>query len=165
MCEISGFVNETFKPTCRPEKDQRIMYNGNDRHHGFKYQGITTPDDFIPYLSGPFERARHDALTYQESGIQNFLAQKGGELGPVHRIYGDPAYTLSNVLVTPFRNKDARVKIELNTIMVSVRISVKWSFQKLFRKKIEKIDLQPVAKIQDIVSAILANIHTCLYKF
>ncbi|OQV15754.1 hypothetical protein BV898_10091 [Hypsibius exemplaris] len=151
---IFAFIDGTFKQTCRPDKDQRVIYNGKDRHHGLKYQGITAPDGLILHLAGPFEGARHDAYTYLESSIEDALRAKMEDVGRQFRLYGDPAYTLSNFLITPFRKATAQGEIDFNQIMASVRIAVEWSFGKVvqlyafndFRKNL-KIDLQPVAKM------------------
>ena len=42
-----GFVDGTLRGISRPGKDQRIMYSGHKRKHGFKYQAVTTPNGLI----------------------------------------------------------------------------------------------------------------------
>jgi hypothetical protein len=167
---IFGFIDGTFKSTCRPTKDQRIVYNGKDRAHGLKYQALTAPDGLILHLAGPFEGARHDAFTFLESQLEDMLRDKMTALGRTYRMYGDPAYTLSDYLLTPFRRTNNRDEIDFNQIMAGVRIAVEWSFGKVLQlfsfndySKNLKIDLQPVAKLY-VISVVLANIHTCLYQ-
>jgi hypothetical protein len=168
--KIFAFIDGTFKQTCRPHVDQRIIYNGKDRHHGLKYQGITVPDGLILHLAGPFEGARHDAFTFVESQVDDLLRDKMTSVGRNFRLYGDPAYTLSKFLITPYRKATDRDEINFNQTLASVRIAVEWSFGKVvqlfgfndYRKNL-KIDLQPVAKMY-IVSVILTNFHTCLYQ-
>ncbi|EED14499.1 hypothetical protein TSTA_121430 [Talaromyces stipitatus ATCC 10500] len=50
-----GCIDGTFRATCRPSKNQRIAYSGYKKRHGFKYQGIITPDGMVLSLIGPFE--------------------------------------------------------------------------------------------------------------
>ena len=162
-------IDGTLKATCRPSNNRRIIYNGKERQHGLKYQRITTPDGLILHLTGPFEGARHDAFTYIESRVEQQLRDKTADIRTIYRIYGDPAYSLSNFLISPFQKSSDREEILFNEIMASVRIAVAWSFGKVvqlhafndFQKNL-KIELQPVAKYY-IVSIILVNFHTCLY--
>ncbi|OQV22985.1 hypothetical protein BV898_03036 [Hypsibius exemplaris] len=77
-------------------------------------EAITAPDDFILHLAGPFEGARHDAFTYLESQAESMLREKMEEVGGQFRLYGDPAYTLSDYLITPFRKATQRDEIEFN---------------------------------------------------
>lgn len=53
---IWGFVDGTFRPTCRPGRNQRWHYSGHKKRHGFKFQAIVTPDGLVSSLVGP-ERA------------------------------------------------------------------------------------------------------------
>ncbi|OQV17649.1 hypothetical protein BV898_08273 [Hypsibius exemplaris] len=144
--------------------------SGKERCHGLKYQAITAPDGLILHLASPFEGARHDASTYLESQAESMLREKMEEVGGQFRLYGDPAYTLSDYLITPFRKATQRNEIEFNQITARVRIAVGWSFGKVLQlyaysdfSKNLKIDRQPVAKYY-IVSTFLANLHTCIYQ-
>ena len=86
-------------------------------------------------------------------------------------IYGDPAYPLWVNLQAPFRNAILTPDMEaFNKSMSTVRVSVEWLFGDVVNyfkfldfKKNLKIQLSQVAKMY-IVSAILRNALTCLYK-
>ncbi|OWA50092.1 hypothetical protein BV898_14618 [Hypsibius exemplaris] len=116
---IFAFIDGTFKQTCRPDKDQRVIYNGKDRHHGLKYQGITAPNGLILHLAGPLEGARHDAYTYLESSIEDALRAKNGKHRKAVQVVRRPVlYTLSNFLITPFRKDELhKGEIDFNQIM------------------------------------------------
>lgn len=48
-----GFVDGTVRPICRPEKNQRTVYNGHKRVHAIKFQSVVTPNGLIANLYGP----------------------------------------------------------------------------------------------------------------
>ena len=48
-----GFVDGTVRPICRPEENQRILYNGHKRVHGLKYQSVALPNGIIANVYGP----------------------------------------------------------------------------------------------------------------
>ena len=90
--------------------------------------------------------------------------------GEPYVLYGDPGYTLSRNILTPFRGAHLTAEEqEFNKSMSRVRISVEWGFGKICPyfpfldfKKNQKILLQPVGKYY-LVASILINCHTCLY--
>lgn len=87
-----GFIDGTFRPTTRPELNQRVMYNGHKRQHGFKFQAISAPNGLIANFFGPLEGSRHDAYMLAQSGVLRELEQHSfGVNGEVLCIYGDPA--------------------------------------------------------------------------
>ena len=51
-----GFIDGTVRPMCRPEKNQRHVYNGHKRVHCLKFQNICLPNGLIANLSGPWGR-------------------------------------------------------------------------------------------------------------
>ncbi len=53
-------MNETFQETCRPQKEQQVMYSGYKRHHGFKYQAVVCSDGLIESIAGPYEGKIND---------------------------------------------------------------------------------------------------------
>lgn len=60
---IWGFVNETFRGTCRPKDEQQVLYLGYKRHHGFKYQAVVCPDGLIGSIADPYEgKANNHAI-------------------------------------------------------------------------------------------------------
>ena len=48
-----GFIDGTLRPITRPGMNQRLMYNGHKRVHGFKFQSITAPNGLIVNFFGP----------------------------------------------------------------------------------------------------------------
>ena len=48
-----GFINGTVRPICRPDQNQRIVYNGHKRAHGLKYQSLALPNGMLANMYGP----------------------------------------------------------------------------------------------------------------
>ena len=48
-----GFVDGTLRQISRPGQHQRIVYNGQKRAHGLKFQSIIVPNGMIANLYGP----------------------------------------------------------------------------------------------------------------
>ena len=48
-----GFVDGTVRPICRPDENQRIVYNGHKRVHAIKFQSVALPNGLIGHLYGP----------------------------------------------------------------------------------------------------------------
>ena len=48
-----GFIDGTVRPICRPDKKQRVMYNGHKRVHAIKFQSLSLPNGLIANLYGP----------------------------------------------------------------------------------------------------------------
>ena len=42
-----GLTDGTVRPICRPEQNQRIVYNGHKRVHDLKYQSVVLPNGMI----------------------------------------------------------------------------------------------------------------------
>jgi len=99
------FVDGTVRPICRPETNQRVVYNGHKKIHSLKFQSVVTPNGLIANLYGPVEGRRHDSGMLADS---NLLTQLGifalNTNGDNLCIYGDPAYPLRVSLQAPFRN-------------------------------------------------------------
>lgn len=51
-----GFVDGTVRPICRPDANQRIVYNGHKRVHALKFQAVALPNGLIGHLYGPVGR-------------------------------------------------------------------------------------------------------------
>jgi len=165
-----GFIDDTFRPIARPSVNQRMMYNGHKRVHGFKFQSISTLCGLIASFFDPIEGSRHDSFILAQSELLgamqlSLFAPDGTPLC----IYGDPAYPLSIHLQTGFRNAQSEEERNFNMGMSSVRVSVEWLFGEIierFRftdfKKGQKIGLSPCAK-QYAVSAILYKVLAFLF--
>ena len=48
-----GFIDGTVRSLCRPDQNQRIVYNGHKRVHGLKYQSVALPNGMIANMYGP----------------------------------------------------------------------------------------------------------------
>ena len=48
-----GFIDGTVRAICRPEKNQRTVYNGHKRFHALKYQSVVAANGLIANLYGP----------------------------------------------------------------------------------------------------------------
>ena len=48
-----GFIDGTVRPICRPDKQQRTVYNGHKRVHALKFQSVALPNGIIANLYGP----------------------------------------------------------------------------------------------------------------
>ena len=167
-----GFVDGTVRPICRPSQHQQVMYNGHKRLHALKYQSVTTPNGLIAHLYGPVEGRRHDAFLLRESGLLTELEARSHDAeGNTLCLYGDPAYPLRPQLQAPFPTVRITPEQEaFNSAMAKVRITVEWSFGEILNffkftdyKKSQKVLLSACGKMY-IVSGLLTNAHTCVYK-
>ena len=90
-----GFIDGTTRKICRPEKDQKVMYNGHKRVHAFKYQSVIAPNGLIANFYGPLEGSRHDSYLLAKSGLLNSLDQHSfAPDGSPLCIYGDPRISI-----------------------------------------------------------------------
>ena len=48
-----GFVDGTVRAICRPEQNQKTVYNGHKRVHALKYQSVIATNGLIANLFGP----------------------------------------------------------------------------------------------------------------
>ena len=39
-----GFIDGTVRPICRPQQNQKLVFNGHKRVHGLKFQSIVIPN-------------------------------------------------------------------------------------------------------------------------
>ncbi|CAC5403562.1 unnamed protein product [Mytilus coruscus] len=100
-----GFIDGTVRPICRPQENQRLVFNGHKRSHALKFQSIVTPNGIISNSFGPIEGRRYDAGMLRESDI---LTQMRVHMttpeGRIFCIYGDPAYPVTDgYIIAPFR--------------------------------------------------------------
>ena len=88
-----GFPDGTIRPMCRPEEDQRLVYNGHKRTHALKYQSVSTPSGLIAHLYGPIEGSRHDCYLLNRSGLLDELERYSRDTnGEPMCIYRDKGY-------------------------------------------------------------------------
>lgn len=105
--------------------------------------------------------------------LYNQLEQKAvfGE-NEKYVLYGDQAYGLMDLLITPFPGRPEDLPVHQNNFnhsMKILRVSVEWGFQKIVSlfafidfKKNQKLLLQNLDTIWK-VAVLLTNCHTCLY--
>lgn len=99
-----GFIDGTIRAISRPQRMQRLWYNGWKRKHALKYQAVDSPDGIIRQLWGPMLGRRHDVALVGESGLLQQLQQWFNDAdGTPFYIYGDPAYQMSLWLLTPYK--------------------------------------------------------------
>lgn len=169
-----GFVDGTVRPICRPEENQRVVYNGHKRVHALKFQSVALPNGLIGNLYGPVEGRKHDAGMLRDSGLLNVLERQAvNPAGDILCIYGDPAYPLRPQLMCPYRIGEVPIFTQdmqaFNEAMSSVRVSVEWLFCDVINyfkfldfKNNLKLGMSAVGKFY-IVAALFRNILTCLY--
>lgn len=166
---IWGFVDGTFRGFCRSKYGQQFDYSGY-KGHGFKWQGVVTPDGIIASLDGPYLGTANDSMMFRDS----IVAQKIAEFWPADSeelyLFGDQAYGAIKGVMSPFRGGhtlDGKRRL-FNDRMSSIRISVEQAFgvtqQKWMSNAFEiqmKGGLQPVAAYY-LVSVLLTNCYTCM---
>ena len=124
-----GFIDGTVRATCRPEKDQRLLYSRHKRKHGLKYQSVVAPNGLIVNLFGPIEASRHDSFMLAKSGLLRELELHSySPDGSALCVYGDGGYPLSVHLQTGFRNANTDQERQFNQLMSAVRVTVEWGF-------------------------------------
>ena len=82
-----GFIDGTVGPICRPQRNQRLVYNGHKRVHAIKFQSVVAPNGLIANLYGPVEGRRHDSALLATSGLLPQL-----ESTPLHQMVRLCAY-------------------------------------------------------------------------
>lgn len=168
-----GFIDGTIRKISRPDRWQRIYYNGWKRVHGLKYQAIDTPDGIIRQLWGPMLGRRHDVTLLGLSGLMDTLQTWfNDEEGEPYYIYGDPAYPMSPWMLSPYKGVLTDAQQEFNKSMSSVRTTVEWGFGRVVAlwpyvdyKKKQQVGLSACGLGKQYqVAGFLTNCHSCLYR-
>lgn len=169
---IWGFIDGTFNPFCRPIQGQQSVYSGYKKLHGYKYQGVATPDGLILSIDGPWEGRRNDLAIARQSRLEARLRDvMHNHQDDTLYLYGDAAYKALSFVFGPYPGGRTLQgpQAEFNKQLSSVRISIEQCFgrtQNLFAinsfKYALKSGLQPVALYWEI-SVLLTNIYTCLH--
>lgn len=134
-----AFIDCTIRQIARPSLYQRVVYNGHKKMHALKFQALTTPDGMIAHLWGPVEGRRADPHLLKESQLleklQAYAMRPGAtEETPIinryFQIFGDPAYGVSPVILSPFSRAGEYSQEERrwNAGMASARIEVEHAF-------------------------------------
>lgn len=122
-----AFIDGTARSICKPSENQEAYYSGHKRHHCVKYQALTCPDGMIVSLKGGYEGRKHDAAILRESQLYYQLERSARfPNGENFIIYGDKAYGIRELLLTPFANRAGMTpeQQEFNARMSEVRIAV-----------------------------------------
>jgi len=179
-CPLPGcwaFLDGTFRQSVRPWMFQEHLFSGHKRAHGYKFQGLASPDGLMVHLAGPYEGSANDQGMLNRTRLldlletQNRVAANEGK-GPFV-IYADGGYFMndkSDVLIVPFvRTIQTEDELVFNHVMSKYRIVVEWAFGNITRyfKYIDygkqlKPFLQPVGSFYR-VAVLLNNLFVCLY--
>ena len=100
-----GFIDGTMRPLCKPDQNQRILYNGHKRVHGIKFQSIVAPNGLIASLFGPVKGRRHDSMLVDSGLLQELSQYSFASDGTPLCVYGDRAYPLRVHLQGPFKRR------------------------------------------------------------
>ena len=87
-----GFIDGTFRHCCRPKDDQRVIYSGYYKGHGFKFQSVVCPNGLLCDFWGPHCGRRADGHMFRASGFEARMQQLSQKVGKIMCVYGDPAY-------------------------------------------------------------------------
>jgi nuclease HARBI1 len=99
--DIVLFVDAKIHDHARPGDNQRVDYNGYSKSHAYKYQALTAPHGLIVHCSGPVEGRRADSHLMEFSGLLDTLQKHcHGYGGCQLLLYGDPAYSTSDIVVS-----------------------------------------------------------------
>ncbi|KAF9029430.1 hypothetical protein BDZ89DRAFT_1099976 [Hymenopellis radicata] len=141
---IWSFIDCTVRSMCRPTYYQQQAYNGYKGEHALKFQAVKLPNGLIGLLHGPHEGRRNDNHLLADSGILDWCyahAHRPGtsDATPLHQryfqIFGDPAYGVSPILMSPFAGAGERTQEEKlwNEAMAKVQIEVEHGFADITR--------------------------------
>jgi nuclease HARBI1 len=136
---IWAFLDCTLIQMCRPTWFQRQAFSGHKKYHVLKYQALGLPNGLIGHLFGPQEGRRNDNALAAFSGIFDLALEHAVRPGtdentPIaerhFQIFGDPAYGVTPVLLSPFSGPGDRTEAEQewNVVMSQARISIEHAF-------------------------------------
>ena len=147
---VWGFIDGTSRGTCRPKYNQRFYYSGYKKEHGFKYQGIVTPDGLVLSLVEPFEANINDANMYIVSQMPERLQRMFQGKDDLYLYgHGDSTYESCYRVLTPFKDFGGLTSEQraFNDWLSSDRISVEQAFgivQNLWHANALTVDLKPI---------------------
>ncbi|QRV97858.1 DDE superfamily endonuclease [Ceratobasidium sp. AG-Ba] len=172
LSDVCGFINCTINEISHPVVNQDIVYNGYKKGHALKYQAIVTPDGLMCPTYGPVEGRQADGGILEMSGLDEMCTSHAiGANGRQLFVYGDPAYGLSNTVISGVRRIGGLTDNErkFNLKMSKLRQSVEWGFGNVSRNFAFmgypnglKLGLQPVGRFYLLV-VIFTNIWASMY--
>ena len=157
---------------CRPDSNQRLIYNCHKRVHSIKFQGVALPNGLVGNLFGPTEGLRQDSHLLAASGLLQDLQRfcNCPATGLPFCVNGDPAYPISAHLQRPCKTAVlTQGQQDFNTSMSTVRSSVEWLFGDIINyfkfldfKNNLKIGLSVVGKMY-VTCTLMQNARCILY--
>ena len=163
-----GFIDGTFRHCCRPQDDQRVIYSGYYKGHGFKFQSVVCPNGLLCDFWGPHCGRRADGHMFRCSGFLDRMRQLSHSVRKVMCVYGDPAYCRGDHVSKGYLGACTPAQARWTTKMNAIRETVEWGFMLVVRdwsfidfKKNLKLGLQPISMMY-IVAVLLTNVKSCL---
>ncbi|KAF7341408.1 hypothetical protein MVEN_01877700 [Mycena venus] len=153
-------MDGTLEEISRPIYNQRLACNGWKRMHCLKYHVIISPDGTIIHVFSPIEGQMYDETCFKQSGVLEILEKHfwTSETPETHHplvVYGDPAYTVSTPMCTPYKVASAKPVERLFK-------EVGQQFGLLDFAKNQKL-LQPPVGLFYLAAIFLCNCHTTLH--
>ncbi|KAF7356210.1 DDE Tnp4 domain-containing protein [Mycena venus] len=123
---IYAFIDCTIRHICRPMLWQQVAYNGHKKIHANKFQALVLPNGLFGHLFGPMEGRRNDNA---------LLAASEHRHNEALLIFGDPAYSISPLIMSPFAGAGERSAEETawNAAMSVVCIEVEHGFSNVVK--------------------------------
>ena len=172
-CRCWGFIDGTFRYTCRPAERQDVLYNGHYGGHGFKYLILISASGLIEWVFGPIAGRHHDGWLVSHSDLLAELAtfsyrMEGGARAP-YFVYGDAAFARNQYLQKPIVKAVLTPEEgDANARWSSVRVSVEHAiggvtntWQALDFLRQEKLGLSPLGTKYK-VAVLLYNALNCV---
>ena len=163
-----GFIDGTFRHCCRPEDDQKVIYSGYYKGHGFKFQSVVCPNGLLCDFWGPHCGRRADSHMFRASGLEERMRQLSQKVGKTLCVYGDPAYCRGEFVSKGYIGACTAAQARWTELMNALRETVEWGFMLVVRdwafvdfKKNMKLALQPVSMMY-IVAVLLTNVKSCM---
>ena len=132
---VWGFIDCTLHRVCHPTHHQGIVYTGYKKYHALKYQAVVLPNGMFGHLFGPIGGCHNDGWLLQESGILDWCQEHactsaGNGNQKVLQLFGDPAYGVSEQILSPFSGigQQTPEEQEWNKAMSKVRIEIEHTF-------------------------------------
>lgn len=179
LSTVWGFTDCTIRFICHPSWWQRQAFNGYKSQHAIKFQAIKLPNGLIGILFGPVEGRHNDNHLLAESKLIEWCYENAFRPGAdgntsigtrYFHLFGDPAYGISPVLMSPFSGLGERTEEakEWNEATSAVRIEVKHGFAEvtcswpfLNAWWIHRVYSSPVGRYYR-VGVLLANALNCI---
>jgi hypothetical protein len=168
---LFGFIDGTVRPMCKPGDLQASCYNGKDRVHALKYQGLTTPDGLLLQLCGPWPGSRHDMHMLHKSQLMDYIqCLPRSPNGDMFSVYADQGYAAAPGLETPFFDGAVNAVHEAyNQALSSARICVEWTFGDIlckwasldFKRTQQLLSNRKIGQVY-LVAGLLTNFKSCL---